>query len=195
MNTFLQSVLASKTNRRALSALAVLAALVLLYKVAYPLMFQAYVGERSAELTYENARELTEPEFERLALSLTEQARFERAAATVRSEPNPDQAADQIRDEQADRFAQQVKIEILMNTPSVIDGAGYPHIKYFRDAGIRRYEGPQTCLQCHQTMQVQHPDGSSSHGQPARRTSSTRCTSSSRATATACPPSATTVVS
>jgi hypothetical protein len=174
MNTFLQSVLASKTNRRALWALAVLAALVLLYKVAYPLMFQAYVGERSAELTYENARELTEPEFERLALSLTEQARFERAAATVRSEPNPDQDPDQdrdqdrdqIQDEQAERFAQQVKIEILMNTPSVIDGAGYPHIKYFRDAGIRRYEGPQTCLQCHQTMQVQHPDGSSSTVNP-----------------------------
>ena len=60
MNTFLQSVLASKTNRRALLVLAVLAVLVLLYKVAYPLLFQAYVGERSAQLTYENARELTE---------------------------------------------------------------------------------------------------------------------------------------
>jgi predicted DNA-binding protein (UPF0251 family) len=47
---------------------------------------------------------LTEPEFERLALSLTEQARFEQAAATVK--------ADQ------DRFARQVKIEMLMNTPS-----------------------------------------------------------------------------
>ncbi len=31
------------------------------------------------------------------------------------------------------------------------------HIRRFREAGIRRYEGPSTCLQCHQTIAV--PDG------------------------------------
>jgi hypothetical protein len=44
------------------------------------------------------ARELTEPEFERLALSLTEQARFEQAAATVKADQDRVRAAGEDRD-------------------------------------------------------------------------------------------------
>jgi hypothetical protein len=148
MRRSIQTLIASRIGRQLLLGLSLLLLAVLCYQFLYPLLFQAYVGETSAVLSYENSDELTEPEFERLALSLTEQARFEQAAATVK--------ADQ------DRFARQVKIEMLMNTPSLIEGAGYPHINYFRDAGIRRYDGPQTCLQCHQTIQVEHADGSRS---------------------------------
>jgi len=36
----------------------------------------------------------------------------------------------------------------------------YPHIEYFRRAGIRTYTGPETCLKCHETMKVHMPDGS-----------------------------------
>jgi hypothetical protein len=33
-------------------------------------------------------------------------------------------------------------------------GASLDHVARFRDAGIREYEGPQTCLTCHRTMTV-----------------------------------------
>ncbi|KAA6186876.1 nitrite reductase [Thiohalocapsa marina] len=148
MSTSLQTLLASKTNRRILIALAVVLVPLALYKVVYPLLFQAYVGETSKPLTYDNSVELTDAQFERLALELTEEARHARAAATV--------------SEDQDSFARQVKIEMLMHTPSFIEQTGYAHIKYFREAGIRRYEGPKTCLSCHQTMQVTHGDGTTS---------------------------------
>jgi hypothetical protein len=35
------------------------------------------------------------------------------------------------------------------------DGAGFPHIARFRRAGIFRYEGPSTCLRCHEEITVQ----------------------------------------
>lgn len=35
--------------------------------------------------------------------------------------------------------------------------SGFDHIDRFREAGIRSYEGPETCLQCHQDVRV--PDG------------------------------------
>ncbi len=35
------------------------------------------------------------------------------------------------------------------------DPGGYDHIDRFRKAGIRAYEGPQTCLQCHAEIQIE----------------------------------------
>ncbi|MGB5833352.1 MAG: multiheme c-type cytochrome [Thiohalocapsa sp.] len=118
----------------------------LLYKLVYPLVFDSYTGVTNAKLDYDSSVELTEAEFDQLALDITEQGRRERAAATV----NPDQ----------DGFAREVKIEMLMNTRSSMEDVDYVHIKYFRDAGIRRYQGPETCLACHVTIQVEHGDGS-----------------------------------
>ncbi|MBU0509987.1 nitrite reductase [bacterium] len=34
------------------------------------------------------------------------------------------------------------------------DGIGFDHVDRFRRAGIRSYEGPETCLACHQTVRV-----------------------------------------
>lgn len=122
--------------------------LAIAYKTLYPLLFKAYVGESTAVLTYANSHELTETEFEQLARDLTEQARYRKASEVVEPDQHP--------------FARQVKLEILMNTPSFVRETEPSHIKYFREAGIRRYEGPETCLQCHATIQVEHADGTRS---------------------------------
>jgi hypothetical protein len=37
---------------------------------------------------------------------------------------------------------------------------GLDHIERFRRAGIRSYEGPKTCLKCHETIRVKRSDGS-----------------------------------
>jgi hypothetical protein len=37
--------------------------------------------------------------------------------------------------------------------------SGLSHIERFRKAGIRAYEGPETCLECHDEMRVKHEDG------------------------------------
>jgi hypothetical protein len=128
-----------------LIGLAVFAVGYLLYKVVYPVVFDAYTGVANAPLTYPNRETLSDAEFEQLALELTEDARRVRAEAIV--------ALDQ------DDFARELKVEMLMHTPSFMEDTHFSHIKYFRDAGIRTYEGPATCLTCHETMQVQHADG------------------------------------
>ena len=37
--------------------------------------------------------------------------------------------------------------------------AGLSHIERFREAGIREYRGPETCLQCHRTIRVKDGAG------------------------------------
>jgi hypothetical protein len=133
-------------GRIAVILFAVAVLLFLLYKLVYPLVFDAYTGVTNAPLTYSNSETLSDAEFEQLALELTESARRDKAETAVT--------------EDEDAFARDLKVEILMNTPSYMQGVEYGHIKYFRDAGIRRYEGPSTCLSCHETMQVEHADGS-----------------------------------
>ena len=122
------------------------------YKAVYPRLFKLYVGQTSAELTYPNSQRLTEDAFERLAAELTQQARREAASAIVRSDQTP--------------LAREVKVEMLMKTPSLVRANAPAHIQYFREAGIRQYEGPKTCLKCHQTIQVQHGDGRRSRVDP-----------------------------
>lgn len=135
-----------RPGRWALIGIAVLAVGYLLYKLVYPIAFDAYTGVTNAPLTYPNSETLSDAELEQLALDLTEKARRERAEAIVAMDQDP--------------FARDLKVEMLMQTPSFMEDTDYSHIKYFRDAGIRTYEGPTTCLECHETMQVQHGDGS-----------------------------------
>ncbi len=136
----------SRTGRWALILVLVPVVLFLLYKVVYPVVFDAYTGVTNAPLTYDSTETLSEAEFEQLALELTEKARRDRAEATVKTNQ--------------DAFARELKVEILMSTPSYMADTEYSHIGYFRDAGIRTYQGPATCLTCHETIQVEHADGS-----------------------------------
>lgn len=138
-------MLKPKTGKRLLIVLAVLLVPALLYKLVYPVVFDAYTGVRNAPLTYPSSLKLSDAEFDQLALELTEEARYGQAAAVV--------------EEDQDGFARELKIEMLMNTRSVIADGGYDYIKHFRDAGIRRYEGPATCLQCHATIDVKIQHG------------------------------------
>ncbi len=150
MNTPAQANASAKSPRAGrwlLIGLAVLVVGYLMYKVLYPVAFEAYTGVTNAPLTsFPNRDTLSDAELEQLALDLTEQARRERAEAIVALDEEP--------------FARELKLEILMQTPSFMEDTAYPHIKYFREAGIRTYEGPATCLTCHETMQVKHADGS-----------------------------------
>ena len=129
------------------TAIMVLAGLALFvaYQVVYPVLFDAYVGKENAPLTYSNAQRSSEAEFAALADDLTEAARYRAAAASVREDQDP--------------FARQVKIDMLMRTPSFVREHEPTHIRYFREAGIREYEGPDTCLRCHATIQVTRSDG------------------------------------
>ncbi len=145
MPPFALKPLSAKTQRRLIVIAVVLTVLIIAYKVIYPLAFESYVGKTNALLTYDSSRELTKTQFDALAQELSMDARQRKADAMVRTDQKP--------------FARRVKIEMLMNTPSFIRDTEPSHIKYFRDAGIRRYDGPETCLRCHASIQVKHPDG------------------------------------
>ncbi|MDE3172996.1 MAG: cytochrome c3 family protein [Gemmatimonadota bacterium] len=43
--------------------------------------------------------------------------------------------------------------------PTIGRKAGFDHVEYFRKAGIREYDGPETCLTCHPTMRVKDGHG------------------------------------
>ena len=97
-------------------------------------------GSRTAE-----DGNLSEGAFESLARQLTESARRARAESAVPADP--------------DALARRDKIALRMALPSTLAATQFPHIKYFRDAGIRRYAGPGTCLQCHGTLVVHGEQG------------------------------------
>ncbi|MBV5310977.1 hypothetical protein, partial [Chromatium okenii] len=59
------------TMRRLIVIILVLLTLIFIYKVIYPLAFDAYVGKVNAPLTYSSSRELTSAEFEVLANELS----------------------------------------------------------------------------------------------------------------------------
>ncbi len=140
------AILLSRKSKRGLLVIGLVVLVgVFFYRTLYPRLFESYVGKINAPLTYDSSRLVSENEFEAIAQALSEQARRRRAEAIVSDEQDP--------------FASRIKIEILMNIESLIRDTEPRHIKYFRNAGIRRYEGPKTCLQCHEIIVVKHPDG------------------------------------
>ena len=48
---------------------------------------------------------------------------------------------------------------MVMSVRSFTRATEFKHIERFREAGIRTYEGPNTCLQCHDTMKIHTKDG------------------------------------
>jgi hypothetical protein len=112
----------------------------------YHPFFEWYTGVKNGKLTFNSSKKISDDEFENLARELTYQDRLKRAEEQTKDEKN--------------EFSRKVKIEMLMNTSSFLSKTNYSHIKYFRDAGIRQYEGPKTCLKCHEEMKVHKSDGS-----------------------------------
>ncbi|MAT39428.1 MAG: nitrite reductase [Ectothiorhodospiraceae bacterium] len=111
----------------------------------YNPFFEVYTGVENAPLTYESSKPLSDSEFEALALELTRQRRLEEAGAIVGEEHG--------------EFTSEVRKDMLMKTRSFRAKTSYDHIEYFREAGIRQYEGPKTCLTCHETMKVPDNEG------------------------------------
>lgn len=110
----------------------------------YNSVFEVYTGVTNAPLYFDSSVKLTDSEFEALADELTRELRLYNANKAITEE---------------DEFTRDVRINTLMRTRSYKQMNEYSHIKYFRDAGIRQYEGPKTCLKCHSTMNVRLPDG------------------------------------
>lgn len=106
----------------------------------YPLFFEQYTGVVNATLTYESSKVLQDQEIKKTADELTLPYRAKRAQAMVPNEGNT--------------FIERLRRERAMALKSVQDSSPYPHITYFRRAGINRYEGPSTCLKCHASMHV-----------------------------------------
>lgn len=136
----------SKTGKWIIIPLAVILLFYFLIAVLYEPIFEAYTGLENGPLTYDSSKKLTDSEFEAVARQITRAERLKRAT--------------EITKDVKDSFARQVRINMLMNTPSFLNATEFKHIKYFRDAGIRQYEGPKTCIRCHETMTVHLPDGS-----------------------------------
>lgn len=106
-----------------------------------PLGLEYYLGVSNPGLTYENSLRLNDTEFEALAASLL--------AEELRGV-----AEQAITEEEATLRPQ--KVARLAATRSFRGKSRYRHIDYFREAGIRRYDGPATCLTCHPTMNIAH---------------------------------------
>ena len=116
-----------------------------LYFLFYEPVFEAYTGLENGKLTYNSSKKLSNTEFEALAKELTLKERREKALEITKNE--------------GDNYSHKLHINMLMNTQSFLNDSKYKHIKYFRDAGIRQYKGPGTCLQCHKTMHVRRENG------------------------------------
>lgn len=111
-----------------------------------PRGFEWYTGVRNGVLTYNTVQKLTNAQFEQLAGTLVAQARSEEV----------DQKVADIQD----TVVRQERARLLMETASFrSEQSLYPHIDYFRKAGIREYTGPETCLKCHRTIRVEKPGG------------------------------------
>lgn len=119
---------------------------IILLKVLYQPLFQAYTGLKNGPLTYDTSKKVSDTEFEAIVQKITYQERELKARELTKDEKNP--------------FTRKIKMNMLMNTPSFLNNTPYKHIEYFRNAGIRQYEGPKTCLSCHKTMTIHHADGS-----------------------------------
>jgi len=111
----------------------------------YGIFFRLYTGDKTGEIHFDTSLVLTEAEFETLA------TRMETEAVTGE--------VDALLDERikGDPSLRRERERLRIKQRSLRDKSGYSHIGYFRDAGIRQYEGPKTCLQCHESIKVKHP--------------------------------------
>ena len=112
----------------------------------YPSFFRLYTGDKTGVIVFDTSVELSDAEFERLALKLERDASADSHADSTGKAADPELAKERNR--------------LRGKLTSQRRQSGFDHIKYFREAGIRQYEGPATCLKCHKSMKVTDPDGS-----------------------------------
>lgn len=118
---------------------------VVLFKLVYDPMFQMYTGVENRTLTYDTSVPVTKAEFEKIAKEITEAERANFAKAALSNE--------------TDEFTKSLRKKTLKSVRTAQKGTKFKHIEYFREAGINQYEGPKTCLSCHETMKVEDQHG------------------------------------
>ena len=137
-------------NKRIRKWLAIAASAVVLlatvHHVLIPIGFEWYTGVINEPLHYPNSVEVSSIQFERIADELSYEGLYRRATGMTAT--------------MSDSFTRKVRMQMIMRTPSFKRTAEFAHIRYFREAGIRHYKGPETCLRCHEDMTVRLPDGS-----------------------------------
>nr|VFK78216.1 MAG: Cytochrome c7 [Candidatus Kentron sp. SD] len=111
----------------------------------YATLFRLYTGDKTAVIDFDTSLALTEAEFETLATRLETEA----IAGEV----------DTLTSKMKDSSLRRERERLRSKKKSLRKKSGYSHIGYFRDAGIRRYDGPKTCLRCHESIKVKHPGG------------------------------------
>ena len=138
-----------KRTRKVLGTVVVAAAaaavLYGIFALSFPSMLRWYTGDRISHYTFPNQDRLTDGQFERLATELEQTYTGLLVEDKTAGEPNA-----VVRDE---------RVRLYANLASTRREADFQHIDYFRKAGIRSYEGPQTCLECHEDMTVHKVDG------------------------------------
>lgn len=119
--------------------------LITLIVINYHSLFEWYTGVTNAELTYDSSIELTDAQYEKTAKEIIHSEKLALAKKLTLNEKN--------------KAKREKKIEELMHTPSFLRQSSFKHIEFFRNEGIRKYEGPKTCLRCHKDIDVTHENG------------------------------------
>ena len=136
----------TRRRRRWLARGAVLALLLWgVWSVGYPILFRWYTGERTAWVEYPSSREISRGEFRALVKEIYEE--------------NISRSSERIVEDEADPIYKRVRLHRVQKLRSQRERLNLHHIGRFREAAIMQYEGPKTCLQCHEEMKVMWPEG------------------------------------
>jgi hypothetical protein len=136
----------TRRRRRWLARGVVLALLLwVVWSVGYPIVFRWYSGERTAWVEYPSSREISRGEFRALVKEIYEENISRSAARIVEDETDP--------------IYRRVRLHRVQKLRSQRERLNLHHIERFREAGIMQYEGPKTCLACHEEMKVMWPEG------------------------------------
>jgi hypothetical protein len=135
-----------RPRRRWIVKLLALALLVYVgWSVGYPRAFRWYTGEKTARIEFPSSREISRGEFRELERQIYEENIARSAASVVELETDP--------------IYKRVRLHRVQKLRSQRDRLNLHHIERFREAGIMQYEGPRTCLKCHEEMKVMWPEG------------------------------------
>ncbi|MBN2136140.1 MAG: nitrite reductase [Acidobacteria bacterium] len=136
----------TKRGRKVTIFVIVIFVLYIAYAWAYPAFFRYYTGDKLATVEYPNSVEVSDLEFEEIAREVQAELLEKQALADT----------NEYKDEEV---VQEDRVQLRFKTGSFLEQANLKHIEQFRENGIRKYEGPETCLQCHKTMMVKTDDG------------------------------------
>ncbi|HEY6867734.1 MAG TPA: nitrite reductase, partial [Candidatus Eisenbacteria bacterium] len=140
-----RTLTATRRRRWTLRALALGVVVIAVAWSNYSRLVNLVVPEphRPGRVTFPVER-LSDQDFERIAAALQSQARRYVSVDTAATNP---------------RVYAAVARQLASDVRSFDGRAGFSHIDRFRKAGIRSYEGPQTCMGCHQNIRVRDGRG------------------------------------